>query len=298
MIWLKNVEEFFDYMEWYYEKFLEAYRTRVEKFYSKEYNETPDAFSLMKPILTTSIYRDYNIHSFLSYSDTDKDEFEHFVDGFDSYEEYKEIDNLPDHIKLKRLLEIAKITNYIEHQLSYYGESDNPKPSYYEGAPIYQGNQLADRHFEKISTSTKNELSSKHQNDLNTLDSLPDFILEEILQKVNNDDFSYELSEAIKAYKADLFLASTVTIAVSIETLLKIYIINTLGEKVLPRVYYILNLTEILETNKKIDSRLSHRIKAFNEIRRGVAHSKSGKVEKWDAEQGLTLVKLLVESLF
>lgn len=288
MIWLTNVDEFVKQKEWYYEKFLMFYRNRVEEFYAKEYEDYPEAFPFMGPTKSITIFRDYDIISFILNSDSDSDEHISKIDGMDSVEEHDKIRSLPDHIKEKRLLDIAGIEEYVKKDFFWYGESDEPVPSYSEDVALYQGNSCADNHFNLINEKQKN-------------DQINQFNKSVVLKRINDAQFLYELDEALGAYHAKLYLASTVTAAVALETLLKIAIVSELGVEKIPRdnkLKHTLHYATTLRNSQLIDERLFHRIQSMNELRRSGAHSKTGEIQKWDAEQMLSGINNVVMALF
>lgn len=283
MMWrVRRLEEFKRYQEFYFKEFVQAYRNRVIEFYREQYEKYPDAFPLMKPVLWISIFRNFEIITFITSASSD--EFMDFEDFFDTREEYDKVKDLPEHIQDQRLLDLVGIKSYIEKITSWYGESEDPEPSFHSRPPIYQGSQLADSHFSKL-------MQTKHYDH---------FDINQILVKVNDENFQYELEEAVKAYNADLFLASSITSAVAIENLLKMKIIKEFGEKALPapKDRYIINFANILASHGLMTERLYQRIRSANELRRGAGHSKSGKLTSEDAEYMLSVVKSIVEELF
>ncbi|GJM74484.1 hypothetical protein HMSSN036_67000 [Paenibacillus macerans] len=112
---------------------------------------------------------------------------------------------------------------------------DDPRPSWDDDLPVIRGKSTADSHYKKFSNTSEMET----------------FNSEYIVNLVNNKDFKYEFEEAIKAYNVNLFLASSVTAAVALETALKIAFINVFSEGELPRQYYILTLAEKLKDGGK-----------------------------------------------
>lgn len=292
MVWKpRRLDEFVKYYEWRLPYFLEGYRKRVKNYYLDEFEKSPDCFPLMKPVTDISVFSNFEIDHYFCNSSDNSDQFVAAFNIFEDQKEYVEIMDLPDHLQEKRKLEIAGLSksDYLIHTRSWYGETDDPKPHYDEALEKRRGAHLADKHYNEYSKqlSVTSKESRYHL-----------FDIEPIISQVGNDDFQYEFEEAIKAYNKGLYLASTVTAAISIETLLKIVVLRTLGEKQLPKPYYILSMAELLHKNKIIDDRLYHRIISFNEIRRSAAHSKTGRVNEWDAEQGIALIKIIVESLF
>ncbi|KMY49196.1 hypothetical protein [Peribacillus loiseleuriae] len=293
---LEIADESFRIAEKYYKLYFKAYRERVEKFYKSISEEEPDFFPFINPIEVIIIYQNYNYYIFFSNSKSNEDTVRYITDFIQDTDEYAKIKDMPEHIQDKRLLEKAKIGKYIENDKGNYG-MNFPKPDINFHIPYSEqsGREKCDEHYHNYEFSKAFKEANMPSSDF------PLFEMDLIYSLVNNEQFKYELEESVKAYNSELFLASIVTAAVSLETLLKISIINKLGEDYLPkedRKKYTLNYAQILLNQNVIDERLNHRIRAINELRRGGAHSKTGKIEQWDAEQIISGIRIIVEFIF
>lgn len=269
----------------YYEEFFNSYRKRVHEYYEEEFKSNPKDFPFMNGVKVTIIFREGDILVYFEESISGQDEYVPVISLFKTIEEEESYRDLPEHLKEKKLKEIIKLAgvkDYIDHKKHWYAMEDDPKPKWDDDVPIIRGKGTADSHYR----------SSEFIGIKDT------FNAEYIINKVNSIDFKYEFEEAIIAYNSGLFLASSVTAAVALETALKIAFIHNFSEDELPKQYYILSLAEKLKVAGKIPERLYHRIRSVNELRRGAAHSKSGRVDKWDAEQVIGSVKIIVEALF
>lgn len=283
----------------FFDSYLKGYRDRVQAYYSDE-NIESEAFKFMEPVMTTLLV--FASEIYFIFSKADKDELSIIVATDEQNNKLIELARAPIHKKEEYILKIILGINDIIELItlrdigldaSIWFNSINhknlPKQS------CYWGEKKADRDFDLLQFEKafiKATVSSS---------SFPLFELDSIFSKVTNEQFKYELEEAVRAYNSGLFLASTITAAVSLETLLKLAVICKLGEDYLPKKdnqKYTLNYSQILLDNNKIDERLNHRIRSINELRRGGAHSKTGVIEQWDAEQVISGIKIIVEAIF
>ncbi len=288
--------------ELFFHKYLEGYRNRVSQYYLEKYEKHPSSFKLMggTGLIVVHLLSDSFFFFFRSEAE---DYVKSVVASEDQNEKYNSMIGAPDHIRLECLSEIGQIDSgsiLSEKKLSNIGSNAwtyfrNINHVNLPNASYTWGGEAADLEylFHNFNQSLIAHKAPKADFHL--------FDISQIVSKVNDEDFQYEYEEAIKAYNAGLYLPSTITTAVAIETLLKNVIIQRLGERKLPRESrekYILNYANILLREGVISERLNHRIRATNELRRSAGHSKSGKVEQWDAEQAISCVKVIVDELF
>ncbi|UZQ49800.1 hypothetical protein [Clostridium kluyveri] len=294
---LKNkIEEVLPRRQIHLTEFLRGYRDRVKKYYQHEYNDAPDIFTFMERISIFSIYINYNIYDIILHSNSSKDEFN------DKYfylneDELANFYGNPRHIIEQELLKKIGQDDCLEILEDSIGNIwYSPLNIEYCKTKSYSnGVDRADSdHIDYMRAGYLKSVVESYKNisDFNVLD------LDYINKKVQDDEFKYEIEESAKAYKAELFLASSLTAQVSIETLLKLAVIKYLGKTKLPNHLYIYGLGKLLNDNGKIDDRLFKRIQAINDLRHGIAHSNTGEIQKWDADQTLGLVKILVDTLF
>lgn len=299
MVLYTSVEDRIKGANLFYEDYLKGYRERVENYYSIE-NSKSKCFKLVDPVLITMVF--FKKETYVIFSSSDSDKLVTITATEEQNTKLIELTRAPGHKLEEYILSLTLIKSNIiglNNLRDISGDApiwfnnlnhlNLPKQSYHWGEKkadwdynLYQFENSFKRAIEPSST-------------------FPLFDLESIFNKVNNNQFKYELEEAVKAYNAGLFLASTITAAVSLETLLKSSVISKLGEEYLPKKdnqKYTLNYAQILLENKQIDERLNHRIRSINELRRGGAHSKTGEIEQWDAEQVISGIKIIVESIF
>lgn len=289
-------------MEKCYEDILKGYRDRVSSYYAEEYESNPNRFPVMKPTLLITVLFKNDTYFVFASSETDslsvvqateeqnsnlsslrgspKDEDEDFIKDISNVRKenifrlilHHDLGQLPD-IYFRNVAEKQNFNTLCEEARQW-------------------GRAVADKDY----NTHKLEMAFKEVMSPST-DYLK-FDINVLFAKVNDNDFKYELEEAIKAYNSNLYLAATTTAAVAIETLLKRVIITKLGDKKVPQDQYILSFAKTLQNENVITDRQFHRIRAANELRRGSAHSKSGSLTQWDADQVISCAKILVDELF
>lgn len=296
-----SIEERVRGTELFFEHYLRGYRDRVNQYYIEEYGKNNECFSLMHPTLLMAVH--FIEESHFLFINSDSDDFVNIIATQEQNIEYAQLESAPEHKKneyIYRLCQlesdqIKKHKNLRElgtHSLIVFRKSNHPilsKDGYQwgikEADSDFNTYQLAEALKETIQPSSDYHL----------------FDVEPLIEKVKDDQFQYEFTEAIKAYNSQLYLASTITAAVAIETLLQKVIVDKLGENYLPaeeKERYITKLAGILEKNGIIEKRLHHRIRSANELRRGSGHSKSGKMEAIDAQHMFAVIKSIVDELF
>jgi HEPN domain-containing protein len=282
----------------FFREYLEGYRQRVHKYYSDAFNKRSDSFPLMKPTLMFAVH--LNKTTFFLFIESDQDHVENIVATDEQNQEYNEMMSVPDHIREEYINQICSVAgNKVIKRKSLNdlaGLSSNAFARKHHGvipgAGFKWGEKEADWDYRGYQLEIAIVKTVKSSADF------PLFDIDAITARVNDDQFRYEFEESIKAYNAGLYLASSITAAVSVETLMKLLFIKHIGKSRLPQKYFITNLVEELKAKEIVDEKMYHRILSINQLRRGVAHSKTGKVEQWDAEQIIGSIKIIVETLF
>lgn len=122
--------------------------------------------------------------------------------------------------------------------------------------------------------------------------------LNPIINKVNDDDFSYQIDQAIAAYDNSLYLASCATLGVCLETVCKLLLTRN-GVKMKDSDSTLLDgLNEKLRENKLISFKLKGRIDVCYKVRNLAAHTSPGKVVKSDCHFILNTISEVVEGHF
>lgn len=119
-----------------------------------------------------------------------------------------------------------------------------------------------------------------------------------ILEKINDEDFSYQMDQAIAAYDNSLYLASCATLGVALETLCKLLLIKE-GVKVKDSDGTMLDkLGERLKEKGIISYKFKHRIDVCYKVRNIASHTSPGKVVQNDCHFILNTIHEIVDIYF
>ena len=122
--------------------------------------------------------------------------------------------------------------------------------------------------------------------------------LSPILEKVNDEDFAYQLDQAIAAYDNSLYLASCATLGVCLETLCKI-LLKENGEKIKDSDGTMLNaLAQKLREKNYISYKFASRIDVCYKVRNLASHTSPGKVVQNDCHFILNTIHEIVDVYF
>lgn len=119
-----------------------------------------------------------------------------------------------------------------------------------------------------------------------------------ILQKVNNEDFEYQLDQAIAAYDNSLYMASCATLGVCLETVCKLIITNNGGKIKDSDATMLDKLGERLRTDRLISYKDKARIDVCYKVRNLSSHTSPGKVTQNDCHFLINAIQALVEDYF
>lgn len=280
---------FIDTTQKFWFNLLENYRYKINENFSKEYAESPECFPYMKKLEAIALFKNHDI-VFHIYENT-CDAFSYVSLQFPTYKElriYSEMTEV-ERDKYKQQLCNKETAPFIVFDIKYgyqiptlipgeFEVTENPEDLPEMGKT--KGITLANEHYNLLSEEKKNRFSL--------------FELENFIPKINDEHFHYEIEEAIKAYRNELYLASTAVIGVALENLLSLIIIKMFDEEKLPKRKYIKDYINVLVKEGLIDNRAGRRYDNFSDTRNGAAHSNSGKIYKEDAEQGFELIKQLI----
>lgn len=115
-----------------------------------------------------------------------------------------------------------------------------------------------------------------------------------LIKKVNDEDFEYQLNEAIAAYDNSLYMASCATLGVCIETVCKI-ILRENGKKLKDSDATMLDkLSERLKSEGLINYKDKSRIDVSYKVRNMASHTSSGKVIQNDCHFLINVIDQLV----
>lgn len=122
--------------------------------------------------------------------------------------------------------------------------------------------------------------------------------LNPIIDKVGDDDFSYQLDQAIAAYDSSLFLPACATLGVCLETVCKLLLAKE-GVKVKDSDSTLLDQLGLkLRERRIISYKLNSRIDVCYKVRNLASHTSPGKVVKQDCHFILNTISEIVETHF
>ncbi|WP_276730374.1 hypothetical protein [Bacillus sp. (in: firmicutes)] len=122
--------------------------------------------------------------------------------------------------------------------------------------------------------------------------------LKAIIDTVNDEDFSYQMDQAIAAYENSLYLASCATLGVCLETLCKL-LLQKEGKKIKDSDPTMLDkLGQRLRENKIINYKLNSRIDVCYKIRNLSSHTSPGKVLQGDCHFIIATINEIVDTYF
>lgn len=294
-------ESFKKGLDIFFPNFMKGYRDRVNKYYKELYDKDSGYFPLMNKCILKSISFKFDPLFIFLKSETDQCMNISITD--EEEQKFYDLLSVPEHVYEKELYTYFQIDREdIQKEIKFYSLDDNTTLSFYENnhellpsQSYLSGEEEADSDYSIYKFSNIIKEVTTHSS------YFPLFDIGPVIDKVDNSEFKYEFEESIKAYNSELYLSSVVTAAVSLETLLKTAVEKRLGNNFLPknnREKHTLQYAQILSRNGLIEERLHHRIKSLNELRRSGAHSKTGRIEQWDAEQMISGIKIVVESIF
>lgn len=279
----------------YYERFVSAYRERVEKFYKEDLDECQRVFRLQNKVQLHLYLTNSEIYEVLI--ESEQDDFKCIVHlNLVKYEEWIKYEDVPESLKEERIKsEIEKsYRKVLNIEKSTYDriEYKEVNQKYLEALAIENGKREADN------CNLGLELDRYIQGLKKDVKGFKLYPAEEAIAKVNLEQFTNEFTECILCYESELYLASALVGVVCIETLLKVLIIRKLGKEKLPEQSYMLKTAQILVDNEIFTQKFFKRIQAINSLRHAIAHTATGSINQWDTEQILTAIKLLVEEYF
>lgn len=125
------------------------------------------------------------------------------------------------------------------------------------------------------------------------------FQIENMIKIVNDKDFEYQILEAMKAYKANLYLACASTLGVAMETLCKILLIkkgNVRSDAI--KNTQLGDLSLQLKKKGIISNKDKERIMLGAKFRNLSSHTNPGPTEKLDCDVLISTVEFLVNAHF
>lgn len=289
---------------------LETYKDNAEKFFSVAVETNPEAF----PLLSDDI-EIYSVIFSKEYFHYTRDLI--FVKRKNGYKKYSEVDisnekyyknynpmNSDDDNKITVFTEFlcvehndVLLIDRVDDMILQYVENDIYQLEKYTDG-YYKS--LTKRMLQKSAASLQKHLSQPMnyyaKNAAKFAYSLLD--LKPMLDKVNDEDFSYQLDQAIAAYDNSLYLASCATLGVCLETLCRLLLIKE-GEKIKDSDATMLDrLSERLKAAGIINYKFKNRIDVCYKVRNMASHTSPGKVVQNDCHFILNTMHEIVDIYF
>lgn len=279
----------------YYMNFIKAYRERVEKFYANEAQQYKNIFLLQEKVRIYLYINNVTVYEIVCKSEDDCFECIEYVEYL-SEEECYEFEDCPEIIKHRQVKEKIGIKS---EDVLLMRESKHSKIKYELKTRAYLG-QLAEEDGKRKADEclTELELEMAVREIRKQTEGFKLYSVKETIEKVNIEQFNNEFTECVLAYENELYLASSLVGFVCMEALLKSLILIRLGKGKLPDKTYMIQAAQVLLDNGIITQKFFKRIQSINSLRHAIAHTSTGSVERWDVEQILTAIKLLVEEYF
>ena len=153
------------------------------------------------------------------------------------------------------------------------------------------GKREAKKQYQSIKDN-KNELIKNNDKPKINPFSFLDF--DSLIEKVEDDDFSYQMNEAKYCYEHQLYLAACCTFSVCLETVL-MQILEKHNLKVNEDSTMLNKIGDTLRENKIISKRANNRLLITYSVRNSTSHTNKNKVIQNDCEWILKTIEFFVD---
>lgn len=298
------------------EIYIEKYEYIIQQLYQVAYETTPEAFRLSDKNKIKIVHAKFNEKLFINNSERvfliyvkDSNLEYEFLDFSDESNHYNYIEYTDDDdFMVSKVLEKLNLNKsdilFIMNSLSIYLLKDAPDKIQFKnkllgthsGSILGDMRTLAREHgsqYQKHSNLTSGYYA---KNAARYAYSLLD--LDPIIKKVNDEDFAYQLDQAIAAYDNSLYMASCATLGVCLETVCKLILVKN-GKKVKDSDSTLLDkLSEKLKSEQLISYKDKSRIDVCYKVRNLSSHTSPGKTVQNDCHFILNTIQLLVDEYF
>lgn len=155
----------------------------------------------------------------------------------------------------------------------------------------FKGQLLAKEHYNKIYKDKNQKIINNNKPSKNPFSFL-DF--ETLINKVDDDDFKYQMNEAKICYENQLYLAATCTFSVCLETVLMI-ILEKNNLKVDDNSTMLNKIGDTLRNKDIISKRANNRLLVTYSVRNSTSHTNKNKVIQNDCEWILKTIEFFVD---
>lgn len=175
-----------------------------------------------------------------------------------------------------------KIYNYVKFVNNYELENSGF---------AFSAKLLAEEHYNEIYKDKNKKIKNNDKPSKNPFSYL-DF--DTLIEKVNDEDFKYQMNEAKICYENQLYLAATCTFSVCLETVLMI-ILEKNNLKVDDDSTMLNKIGDTLRSRNIISKRASNRLLVTYSIRNSTSHTNKNKVIQGDCELILKTIEFFVD---
>lgn len=154
-----------------------------------------------------------------------------------------------------------------------------------------QGKLLAKNHYNEIYKDKNKKIVNNNKPSKNPFSFL-DF--DTLIDKVNDEDFKYQMNEAKICYENQLYLAATCTFSVCLETVLMIILENN-NLKVDDDSTMLNKIGDTLRNKNIISKRANNRLLVTYSVRNSTSHTNKNKVIQNDCEWILKTIEFFVD---
>lgn len=153
------------------------------------------------------------------------------------------------------------------------------------------GKNVAEEHYKAIYTNKNQPIYRNEKPQINPFSFL-DF--DSLIEKVNDEDFSYQMNEAKICYENQLYLAACCTFSVCLETVL-MQILEKHNLKVNEDSTMLNKIGETLREKEIISKRANNRLLTTYSVRNSTSHTNKNKVIQNDCEWILKTIEFFVD---
>ena len=179
--------------------------------------------------------------------------------------------------------------NFIKKKFSYIKFVNKYKLE--NGQFGFSAKLLAKDHYGEIGKDKNKKIANNDKPSKNPFSFL-DFDM--LIEKVNDEDFKYQMNEAKICYENQLYLAATCTFSVCLETVLMI-ILEKNNLKVDDESTMLNKIGDTLRNKKIISKRANNRLLVTYSVRNSTSHTNKNKVIQNDCEWILKTIEFFVD---
>ncbi|MGY4689300.1 hypothetical protein [Salibacterium sp. K-3] len=279
------------------EEIIDQYKHSV-KIKFKEKSEThPEAFPIIKFNDYLSIVRlvlnsnYFTRNEFIIITDNLEEYFQTIDHSDLEIARFGEIYDQPvDELKVEKIIKDGLISKLENKNIHAVFRLDDLEFSYKNA-----GGRIANSHYERFKMHNNKSVKSF---DHSLRQSFSHYDIQPIIDRVDDNDFEYQIDQALECFSRSLYLPAAATFCVALETLLTL-ILEKNGQKVKDSDSTLLGeLAEKLKSKEIINYREKKRLDIAYDLRNTISHTNKGKVIKTDCDVIVNTINQFAEEYF